>query len=227
MKKVKAMAAIMAATAVISTGVGAVPTFAADAAPSAQTVQAMEKFVQSADVQSEVRATASEAATTNAEFDFGSLEDENQVGNLTGEAYKVDLSETSMANNSLDSGSTVEITEDGYAFTIKTKSQTYLGNTAKPKTATVTYYEYNSKTKAYEEKTIDCDVKSDGSQITFTLPDNAAGLKPASTTIPDGYKNMLKVKMTTTLKDSWLSGIFPEAMTAPTFFYLFNVASVQ
>lgn len=45
MKKVKAMEAIMAATAVISTGAGAVPSFAADAALSAQTVQAMRVAV--------------------------------------------------------------------------------------------------------------------------------------------------------------------------------------
>ena len=226
MKKVKAMAAIMAATAVISTGAGAIPTFAADAAPSAQTVQAMEKFVQSTDVQSEVRATASEADTTYSEFDFGSLTTVGQTGNLTGEAYKVDLSKTSMANNSLDSGSTVKLTDNGYEFTIKTKSQTYLGKTAKPKSATVTYYEVNDNGD-YIEQTMDCVVADDGSQITFTLPDGAAGLEPTTTSIPDSYKNMLKVNMTTTLKDSWVSGIFPEPMTAPTFFYLFNVASVQ
>lgn len=150
MKKVKAMAAIMAATAVISTGAGAVPTFAADAAPSAQTVQTMKEFVQSADVQSEVRATAAEADTTYSEFDFGSLTTVGQTGNLTGEAYKVDLSKTSMANNSLDSGSTVKLTDNGYEFTIKTKSQTYLGKTAKPKSATVTYYEVNQESEKFK-----------------------------------------------------------------------------
>lgn len=226
MKKVKAMAAIMAATAVISTGAGAIPTFAADAAPSAQTVQAMEKFVQSADVQSEVRATASEADTTYSEFDFGSLTTVGQTGSLTGEAYKIDLSKTSMANNSLASGSTVKLTDNGYEFTIKTKSQTYLGQTAKPKSATVTYYGLNED-EEYEVKTIECAVADDGTEITFTLPEDAAGLQPKTKDIPADYKNMLKVKMTTTLKDSWGTSIFPEAMTAPTFFYLFNVTSVQ
>lgn len=222
MKKVKAMAAIMAATAVISTGVGAVPTFAADAAPSAQTVQAMKVAVNAdAKVQSEVAALASEATTISKAFDWQDLTE----GTISATAYKVDLESTSMANDSLDSGSSFVYDDetDSYILTIKTKSadQSFSGKVfnAKPKSAQITYNEGN------EQKVVDCVVDQDANTITATIPGTASGFAKEDGTIPGNYQNMIKVKMTTTLEDNWLASlVFPPAMLSPTFYYAFNVA---
>lgn len=228
MKRAKAMAAIMAATAVVS--LGALPVQAADANNSQ--VQAIQAEV-AADpqIQSEVMAVAEEETTVAKAFNWGGLTTIGQTAGLNAAAYKVDLSETSMANNSLASGSTVKLTDQGYEFTIMTKSYSYLGQSAKPKSATVTYHEVTVKDDETGEITRStevtkaCTVLQDENKITFTLPTNAAGLEGTTNGIPDNYQNMIKVQMTTTLKDSWLGGLFPDAMTAPTFFYLFNVAS--
>lgn len=222
MKKVKAMAAIMAATAVISTGAGAVPTFAADAAPSAQTVQAMKVAVNAdAKVQSEVAAFASEATTIASDLNWNNL----KSGTLSGTAYKVDLESTSMANDSLDNGSTFvyDADSDSYVLTIKTKSadQSFSGKVfnAKPKSAKITYYLDGELVEA------DCVVDQDANTITATIPEEASGFAKEDGTIPGDYQNMIKVNMTTTLKDNWLASlVFPTAMLSPTFYYAFNVA---
>lgn len=222
MKRMKAMAAIMAATAVVSTC--ALPVCAAES--SASGVQAVAEAVAAdEEVQSEVVALSEETTTQAVAFDWSNL-GLLSTGNITDTAYKVDLSDESMADDSLADGSTVMYTLDSegnyvYQFTIMTTSaeQGYEGHifTAKPTSAVVTYY-----TSSGTVATVNCNV-SDG-KITFNLPADAKGMAPTSGSIPGGYKNMIKVNMTTSLNDNWLADlIFPDAMKNPTFFYAFTV----
>lgn len=223
MKKMRVMAAIVTVTATLAMGV--IPVCAAD--NSQQDVQALKAAIAAdTEVQSEIVALATETTTTNTAFNWGGLV-LNQTGDLSAAAYKVDLSETSMANNSLDTGSTVVLTSNGYEFTVKTKAYSYMGSTAEPKTAAVTYYaaEYDEEgvVEGYREVTENCTVSDN--TITFTIPADAQGLTSTDKGIPTGYNNMIKVKMTTTLEDTLLGNLFPEAMKNPTFFYAFNVTA--
>lgn len=220
MKRAKAMAAIMAATAVVS--LGALPVQAADATVSAQEVQIMkEAIAEDAQVQDEVMAIADEAATTSQVFDWGGL----TQGTLSATAYKVDLESVSMANDSLATGSSFvyDSTAKAYVLTIKTQSanQSFSDKifSAKPKSATVTYYNANDT-----QITVACAVNQDANTITVSIPDSAKGFADVNGDIPGDYANMIKVKMTTTLEDNWLANLlFPEAMKAPTFYYAFDV----
>lgn len=220
MKRAKAMAAIMAATAVVS--LGALPVQAADATVSAQEVQIMkEAIAEDAQVQDEVMAIADEAETTSKALNWSGL----TQGSLSATAYKVDLESVSMANDSLATGSSFvyDSTARAYVLTIKTQSadQSFSDKifSAKPKSATVTYYSGSTET------TVDCVVDQNANTITLSIPRSAKGFAKTDGTIPGDYANMIKVKMTTTLTDNWLADlIFPEAMKAPTFYYAFNVA---
>ena len=130
-----------------------------------------------------------------------------------------------MANDSLDNGSTFvyDADSDSYVLTIKTKSadQSFSGKVfnAKPKSAKITYYLDGELVEA------DCVVDQDANTITATIPEEASGFAKEDGTIPGDYQNMIKVNMTTTLKDNWLASlVFPTAMLSPTFYYAFNVA---
>lgn len=222
MKKMRAMAAILAAATILSAG--GMTAMAADydaaAVSEAQVMAIQEEIASDAEIQSEIAAIADEVATSPQEFDLDG-KGVGDVGHLSGTAYKVDLSDVSMANNSLE-GTTVpsiEVKTDGYYFSLYAKSFTLMGQTADPKSVSVTYY----NAEGSEETTSASLVKS-GSEylISFVIPSDAKGMAPSG--VAEDYTNMIKVKMTTTLEDSWLGGLFPEAMKNPTFFYAFDVA---
>lgn len=222
MKKMRAMAAILAAATILSAG--GMTAMAADydaaAVSEAQVMAIQEEIASDAEIQSEIAAIADEVATSPQEFDFDGMV-VGEEANLTGTAYKVDLSKVSMANSSFEetTTSTIEVKEEGYYFTLYAKSFKYSGYTAEPKSVNVTYYN-----AAGSEETISASMVKSGAEyvISFMIPSDAKGMAPSG--IAANYTNMIKVKMTTTLEDSWLGGLFPEAMKNPTFFYAFDVA---
>ena len=220
--KFKKLAAVLAAAMMLSTGV--VPVMAAETVsvePTAHQVMEIQEAIESdVEIQKEIQALAAEVETEANEFDWSDLE-VGQTGNLLEMAFKTDLESESMAGNALPGGSTVTRQEDGYCFTIKTKGFSMMGMTAEPKTVSVTYYD------AYGEEITDTAVlveTDDGTyDVTFVIPNDAQGMYPDGAAAD--YANMIKVKMTTTLEDNWLGGLFPEAMKNPTFFYAFNVVT--
>lgn len=224
MKKMKAMAVILAATMMI--GGSGVSALAAQPAVSAAQIQEVQTVLLSdADVQSEIMAVANEAETTAQAFDWNNLQ-VGETAELSEQAYKVDLSGESMAKDSLAGGSTVTRTSTGYLFTIKgqTIEKYYLVGTftAYPTKVTVTLYNSDEEevpisatVSAVVDKKVD---------ISFEIPEDYMGMKPESAAA--GYANMIKVSMKTNQSDGTLGKLLP-AMVSPTFFYAFNVGDAQ
>lgn len=215
MKRLKAMAAIMAAATILSTGV--VPVCAADNSAEVAAVQAM--LESDAAYQSEVFSVTADAAVGYREFRWGNLDS----GYLDAKAYKTDLESVSMANDSLASGSTFLYDEnsESYVLTIQTQSVPHLGYTASPTSATATYYLAGT---SGGEVTVDCAVADN--TITVAIPEDAYGFTKSDGSIPGGYANMIKVSMKTTLADTIIGTIAP-SMASPTFYYAFDVAATN
>lgn len=218
MKRLKAMAAIMAAATILSTGV--VPVCAADASYDVAAVEA--EIMEDAAVQSEIQALSESKDLTKKAFDWKGLQSGETRTIVDAAAYKVDNSDVSMANGGLATGSTVTKNSDGtYTLAIKTQpmEQTFLGTTATGtiSAATATYYLNGGET------TKACTVE--GNTVTLVLEADAMGLafKDGDTTNAGSKDNMIQVSFESTISPSWVGAILPSAMKNPTALYAFNV----